>query len=62
MAELTQAERERLRTPAAAAEAHFERYYRLTRRIYCVLIGAGALVFLLMFTPLAQLVIPHVAR
>ncbi len=62
MDELTQTERERLRKPAAAAEAHFERYYRLTRRIYFALIGLGALVFLLMFTPLPQMVIPHIVR
>ena len=60
MAELTAAERERLRKPALDAEAHFERYYRLTRVIYATLAVAGALLFVLMFTPLGQVIVPAV--
>jgi hypothetical protein len=62
MSELTPTERERIRKPARAAEAHFERYYRLTRAMYLVLAVAGGLFFLLMFTPLGQAITPHVAR
>ncbi|HEY7974498.1 MAG TPA: hypothetical protein VID72_04095, partial [Ktedonobacterales bacterium] len=62
MPELTQAERERLRKPAADAEAHFEQYYRLTRGIYLALIGAGALVFALMFLPAAHALVSHAVR
>ena len=56
MSELTQAERDRLRLPARAAETHFERYYRLTCRIYWILAGIGALVFVLLLTPLGHMV------
>ena len=62
MSELTPAERERLRQPARAAEAHFERYYRLTRAIYLTLAVAGGLLFVLMFTPLGPAIAPHAAR
>lgn len=62
MSELTPAERERLRQPARAAEAHFERYYRLTRAIYLTLAVAGGLLFVLMFTPLGSAIAPHAAR
>ena len=62
MPELTQAERDRLRKPAVDAEAHFEHYYRLTRAIYLGLAVVGALLFALLLTPLAQVVIPHVPR
>ncbi|HEX8997535.1 MAG TPA: hypothetical protein VF812_16025 [Ktedonobacterales bacterium] len=59
MPELTQAERERLRQPARDAEAHFDRYYRLTRWIYLALAGLGALVFVLLLSPAAQALAPH---
>ncbi|MGH2505510.1 MAG: hypothetical protein ACRDID_23610 [Ktedonobacterales bacterium] len=62
MSELTLTERERISNPARAAEAHFERYYRLTRAMYLVLAVAGGLFFLLMFTPLGQAITPHVTR
>jgi hypothetical protein len=62
MSELTPTERERISKPASAAEAHFERYYRLTRTMYLVLAVAGGLFFLLMFTPLGQAIAPHMAR
>lgn len=58
MPELTQAERERLRLPARDAEAHFDRYYRLTRAIYLALAGLGALLFILLLTPLGHALIP----
>ncbi len=57
MAELTQAERERLRLPARDAEAHFERYYRWTRAIYLIVAGLGALLFILLLTPLGHALI-----
>ncbi|HZC05080.1 MAG TPA: hypothetical protein VE338_05505 [Ktedonobacterales bacterium] len=62
MSELTRTERDRLRRPAADAEAHFERYYRLTRAIYVGLAIGGALVFALMFTPVAHLLVAHAPR
>ncbi|HET9110691.1 MAG TPA: hypothetical protein VFN78_07700 [Ktedonobacterales bacterium] len=62
MPELTPAERDRLRKPAGDAEAHFERFYRLTRAIYLGLAAVGALLFALLLTPLAQAIIPHVPR
>ncbi len=62
MSELTQTERERLRKPAGDAEAHFERYYRLTRGIYLALAAVGALFFLLMLTPAAYTLVPHAAH
>lgn len=62
MSELTPTERERISKPARDAEAHFERYYRLTRAIYTALAALGVLVFLLMFTPLGQAIAPHAAR
>lgn len=61
MAELTQAERERLRQPARDAELHFEQYFRLTRAIYLALAILGALVFLLMFLPAAHTFATHAA-
>ena len=62
MSELTHVERDRLRSPAADAEAHFERYYRLTRGLYLALAALGVVIFLLMFTPLAHAITPHTAR
>ena len=59
MTELTVAERERLRKPAAAAEAHFETYYRLTRLIYFCMAGIGALFFVLLLTPAGLALAPH---
>lgn len=61
MAELTQAERERLRQPASDAERHFEHYFRLTRAIYLALAIIGALLFLLMFLPAAHTLATHAA-
>lgn len=61
MAELTHAERERLRQPARDAERHFERYFGLTRAIYLALAIVGALLFLLMFLPAAHAFATHAA-
>ena len=55
MPELGAAERAGLRAQAAGADAHFTRYLRLARLIYTALALAGALYFLLLWTPLA----PH---
>lgn len=51
MGELTGDERRGLRAPAAQADAHFERYYRLTWRVYLALALAGAAIFVLILTP-----------
>jgi hypothetical protein len=53
MAELTQSERGRLREPEATADAHFLRYWRLTRNIYASLGALAMLGCVLLFTPLA---------
>ncbi len=52
MSELTRDERRKLRAPAAQASAHFERYYRLTWRVYLALAILGGVVFILILTPL----------
>jgi hypothetical protein len=57
MTELSTSERERLRGRAAAANALFERYFRLSQAVYVCLAVAGALYFVLLLTPLA----PHIA-
>jgi hypothetical protein len=54
MSELGAVERAGLRTQAAGADAHFARYLRLARLIYAALALAGALYFLLLWTPLAS--------
>lgn len=55
MPELGEKERAGLRAQATGADAHFTRYLRLARLIYAALALAGALYFLLLWTPLA----PH---
>jgi len=55
MPELGAAERAQLRAQAAGADAHFTRYLCRARLIYAALAFAGALYFLLLWTPLA----PH---
>ena len=54
MPELTEAERERLRQPASAADTHFQRYFQQTRLIYLALLATCLLVFLITFTPVAS--------
>lgn len=58
MSELTGDERRKLRAPAAQASAHFERYYRLTWRIYLTLAILGVVVFILILTPLWPVIAP----
>lgn len=60
MNELSNSERERLRAPALQADTHFERYYRLTWRIYATLAVLGGLLFALLFLPAVQALAPHV--
>lgn len=55
MPELGATERTQLHAQAAGADAHFTRYLSLARLIYAALALAGALYFLLLWTPLA----PH---
>ena len=47
MAELTTAERQRLRAPAMSADAHYRRYMGRTRLIYYVLLALGIVVALI---------------
>lgn len=54
MSELSATERAALTLPAREAERYFARYLRRTRIIYRTLLVAGALVAMLLFTPLSQ--------
>jgi hypothetical protein len=63
MSELTEAERARLRTPAADAEAHFGHYFAVAAAIYAALGLLALILFILLWTPLGpSLTLPHVAR
>lgn len=52
MTELTEAERTHLASPATAADAHFSRYFRASLVIYGVLLVAGLVTCLVVFTSL----------
>ena len=58
MSELTHEERRMLRAPAVAASAHFDRYYRATFWIYVALAVAGAVLLILLQTPLWPVLSP----
>jgi hypothetical protein len=58
MSELTEDERRKLREPAAQANTHFERYYRITCYTYLALALLGVLALILIQTPLWHALAP----